>query len=332
MLFRSLWAGVHFAGLEEGAKALAEWGLGSQALLNQGQDLVAGQGVTAARAVTEDSPDWRAFAALSGGFSRYNTGSHIDLSGGSLLAGLARGFEGELGRLTLGVFFEAGSGNFSTYNSFDSAASVEAEGNSFFYGGGILARLDSPKIGPGHIYAEVSGRIGQVSSDFASDDLRDTLGRKAEYDDAVSMYYGAHAALGYLWQLNEAFTLDVYGKYLWTRQEEKDLTLSTGDPIHLDAIDSHRVRGGMRLAYVADERVKPYIGAALEHEFAGEARATAYGRAIDSPSLVGSTVMGELGFSLVPVPGVPLSVDFGMQAYAGMREGVTGSVLVKFEF
>jgi hypothetical protein len=42
--------------------------------------------------------------------------------------------------------------------------------------------------------------------------------------------------------------------------------------------------------------------------------------------------MGELGLTLKPSPTRPLSFDLGVQGYTGRREGVTGSVRMKWEF
>jgi hypothetical protein len=44
------------------------------------------------------------------------------------------------------------------------------------------------------------------------------------------------------------------------------------------------------------------------------------------------TGMGELGLSLKPSQNLPLSFDLGVQGYTGNREGVTGSLQVKWEF
>jgi len=78
--------------------------------------------------------------------------------------------------------------------------------------------------------------------------------------------------------------------------------------------------------------VSPYIGAAYEHEFDGKARATTNGVKIDAPKLTGGTGIGELGLTLKPGKNLPLSFDLGVQGYVGKREGVTGSLQIKFEF
>ncbi len=74
------------------------------------------------------------------------------------------------------------------------------------------------------------------------------------------------------------------------------------------------------------------MGAAYEHEFDGKAKATTNGYSIDAPSLRGGTVVGEAGLALKPSRTLPLSLDLGVQGYAGKREGVTGSLRVGFEF
>jgi outer membrane autotransporter protein len=161
--------------------------------------------------------------------------------------------------------------------------------------------------------------------------LRDTQGRSADYDSS-SAYYGFHAGAGYVWNLTEAASLDVYGKYFRTRQEGDSVTLSTGDPVKFEDAESSRLRLGGRFAYAVNEYVSPYLGAAWEREFDGRARASTNGFDLDAPSLRGDTGIGELGLTLKPSPTLPLSCDLGLQGYAGKREGVTGTLQARFEF
>jgi outer membrane autotransporter protein len=173
--------------------------------------------------------------------------------------------------------------------------------------------------------------MGRVESEFSSSDLRDTNGRKADYD-SESLYYGLHFGAGYVWNITDAASLDLYGKYFWTRQEGDSVKLSTGEPVHFDAVDSHRIRAGGRFAYAVNEYFSPYVGAAYEHEFDGKARATTDSFRIDAPTLEGSTGIGEFGLSFRPTASIPLSIDLGVQGYTGQREGVTGSLHLKLEF
>lgn len=314
-------------------KALSEGALGAFALTLQGSDLVAGQGMQSARRALEQANNYGfvGFGTVSGASMRYNTGSHVDVQSLSLMTGLAWGGEFTSGRLTVGAFFEYGNGSYNTHNSFDNAASVDGNGNSYYLGGGILGRFDFAATGPGHFYAEASGRIGNLHNNYDNSDLRDAFGRQAEYETDTP-YYGAHFGAGYIWDITDKASLDIYGKYFWTRQESNGVTLSTGENVEFDVIDSHRLRLGGTLSYTINEYVSPYIGAAWEHEFNGKVYATTNGYDIDQPDLTGSTGIGELGFSLTPSASVPLTIDLGVQGYIGKREGVSGALQIKYEF
>ena len=319
----------------EQSKALSEGFISGLGLVTQGADLIAGQGmasaVRAARAGTSGGYGLAGFGTLSGGSLRYNTGSHVDMHSLSLLTGLSFGLDLAPGRLTLGAFFEYGNGSYDTYNSFSTAASVHGDGDIYHLGGGILGRMDFSEAGPGHFYAEASGRAGGVHNEYSSSDLRDAQGRKADYDSS-SAYYGFHLGAGYLWNVTDAASLDLYGKYFWTRQEGDSVTLSTGESLRFKDADSSRLRLGGRFAYALNEYVSPYAGAAWEHEFDGRARATTNGFSIDAPSLRGDTGIGELGLTLTPSASLPLYFDLGVQGYAGKREGVSGSLQARLEF
>ena len=310
-------------------KAVAESLIAPLALVNQGGDLVAGEGMRAAmNADLLPGSRMSAYLAASGGWSRYNSGSHVDVSGASIIAGLAWKPELSNGRITFGPFFEAGWGSYNTDNSFSNAADVEGDGTTEYYGGGLLGRYDASCGG----YVEASFRIGGVRNDYDSDDLRDPLtGRKADYDKTRT-YYGAHAGIGYVWSINEQAALDMYAKYFWTHQEGFSTDVGE-DPYTFDDADSHRLRGGARFSYAINEQIVPYIGAAYEHEFDGKIKASTHGvYKVDRPDLEGGTGMGELGLTIKPEADSGFSMDLGVQGYVGVREGVTGSLRLKYEF
>ena len=316
------------------AESLSEGFLAGIGLLNQGADLMAGAGmrtaVNAARLPT-GGYGLGIFGTLSGGQSRYNTGSYADVSGISLMTGVSKRINARPGNLTLGAFFEYGDGSYDTYNSFSDAAAVRGNGDIYHLGGGILGRMDFNDNGPGAFYMEGGLRAGGVHNDYKSGDLRDSLDRAAAYDSS-SAYYGAYAGLGYIWNLTDKAALDLYGKYFWTRQEGDTVRLSTGDPVTFDNVNSHRTRLGARFSYAVNESVSPYVGAAYEHEFDGKARATTNGYAIKAPSLRGGAGIGELGLTLKPSKDLPLSIDLGAQGYVGTRQGVSGTLHLRYEF
>ena len=315
------------------AKALSEGFLSGVALVNQGADLIAGKGIgQALNSAGQKGYGLGSFAAVSGGWSKYNTGSHVDMSSLNLIAGLSFGADLPPGRLTLGAFFEWGNGSYNTYNSFSRTPDVNGDGTAYYIGGGILGRMDFIDTGPGNFYTEASFRAGGLHNDYRTSDLRDAMGNSARGYDSFSAYYGIHAGLGYVWRFTEQASLDLHAKYFWTRQQGDKVTLATDDPVKFKDMDSHRLRLGARFSYVINEHVSPYIGAAYEHEFDGRQRATTYGYPIDEPSLRGGTGIGELGLTLKPSKTLPLSFDLGVQGYVGKREGVTGSLQVCFEF
>ena len=308
-----LLASVESVNVREESKILSEGFLAGSILLNQTGDMIA-QRTEQARC--------GAFFDITFGDSRYNTGSHVDMKGFSLLTGLTCCVNTTNGKMTYGAFFEYGNGN-------DTGLYVTgARGNSdvYHYGGGVLGRLNLRNS----VYAEGSFRAGGVDNGFTSN-LLDGAGNAAGYDSS-SAYIGTHLGLGRKLKLSSRNTLDLYSKYFWTHQNGDRVTLSTNDPVKFAGIDSHRMRLGGRSNYVVNRRLSTYLGAAWEHEFAGTARATTYGYAIDSPSLRGSTGIGELGVSVKPQRALPLAFDFGVQGYLGKREGVAGSAQVRWAF
>ncbi len=313
-------------------KALSEGRLAGLAFVGQGADLIIGPGMYSALLATQRQGAGLApFAVAGGGHSRYNTGSRVDVDGFSMMAGLAwrAPLAPKSGAFLAGGFFEAGWGNYDAYNSFSSLPTVEGEGNTNYYGGGLMARYEAP-FGA---YADASLRAGQVRVDFSSDDILNGAGKNTDYDSG-SAYYGASAGLGYIWKMNEKASLDFSTRYIWTHQNSDSVSIS-GDRIRFKAADSQRWRSGARFVYAANENVSPYAGAYFDHEFDGGARATANGLSIKEPDLRGDTASGELGLTLTPFTGgalAGLSFDLGLQGYVGVREGVTGSLRLKWDF
>jgi outer membrane autotransporter protein len=339
----NLYAKVTSIGDNPQLKSLLEGQTASAAFLGQGAELVAGPGIYNALAAAQSAgAGVFFFGTMSGGASRYNSGSHVDVEGFSLMTGFGWNFaldEGKNGNLLVAPFFEAGWGSYDSYNSFRDFASVKGDGDINSYGGGVLARYDTPPIGPGKMYVDGSFRVGRLKTDFYSADIRNpSTGENADYETDAP-YYGAHIGLGYLWNIGQAdntpLTLDLYTKYFWTLQEGDSVTMA-GESYKFDDINSHRWRTGARLSYNAGldsgAVLTPYIGAAFDYEFGSEAKGTVNGRSLDSPSIKGGTGLGELGLAFKPSADKGMSIDLGVQGYTGKREGVTGSFLVKVEF
>ena len=273
---------------------------------------------------------WLPFAYMKGGSMRYNTGSHIDMNSLSLIAGIGRGVRADSGLFIVGGFFEYGTGAYRTHNSFASR-SFDGDGNAWYMGAGLLASMDFNNTGPGHFYLEGSGHMGSLHNYYNNDDLRGLDGRSASFETDTP-YYAVHLGLGYIWDIDDESTLDLYGRYFWARIDGTEETLTTGDPIVFDDAVSVRTRLGAKYSRKVNEHLNAYIGAAWEHEFAGDSDSRAYGHDLASPSLRGDSARGELGIELVPSKELPLTVNFGVQGWLGQKEGVTGSCFVQYAF
>ncbi|MDR1994802.1 autotransporter outer membrane beta-barrel domain-containing protein [Azonexus sp.] len=271
----------------------------------------------------------RSFVLGEAASTRYDTGSHVDVDGGSIMAGVSWTNAISSGTMMLGGFFEAGWGSYDTFNGFSSAPSVKGSGDTKYYGVGIFGRHDFNSNGPGNAYTEGSLRIGHVDTDFDTADLGGS--GKVKYDSG-STYYGLHLGAGYLWKVRDNATVDLSAKYMWTRMGSDSVTLNTGDPVKFKAAGSHRIRAGGRFTFEATEVVSPYFGAYYDYEFDGKARGSSYGFGIDAPSLKGGTGIGEFGLTIKPCKSRPLYLDLGIQGYLGTREGVTGSFQLRYQF
>ena len=325
----SLLATVTTQTVNEQTKALSTGFLGGGlALTSQGSNLIDWRGINEAVSAawrTGDSGSGSGiFAAFSAGTARYDVGSRMDLSNVALMAGLAWGEFFNPTRLTFGTFFEYGGGSYHAYDSFADSAPVTGNGDAHYIGGGFLGRMDS-KAGRGNFYTEASFRVGVANNEYVGANMGPYAGRGVSYDSS-SAYFGLHFGTGYLWNINDKTSLDMFGKHFWTRQQGDSVTLSTGDPVKFDNADSHRLRTGGRLSFAANEIVETYAGAAYEYEHSGDMRASTSGYDMDAPSLRGGTFVGEFGLTLKLFKTRPLFFDLGMRSYGGKSSGVMGSI------
>ena len=330
-------------------KAFSEGRAASLGFLNQGADLIANAGIRAARSSVAEGGNnpWQMnlmpFFVIDGSSNRYKTGSHADVDGFNMAVGLATGFElADKHPVTLGAFFEYGRGTYDTYNSFANYASVHGDGDTHYTGGGVLGRIDFAGTGLGLVnkldagqadglYAEASFRAGHLDTDFDTDDLLGEFGEGSDYDSGAD-YYGLHGGVGYVMNFDERNSVDVYGRYFWTRVDSETVDVGR-DRLHFDEADSSRLRIGTRYTMIYNQQLKPYVGIAYDHEFDGEVAARAYGFKLDKPSLEGDTGIVEAGISMKPVSTIDaLSVDVTGQGFIGRREGGGGGLKIKYQF
>ncbi len=330
-------------------KAFSEGRAASLGFLNQGADLIANAGIRSAKSSVAEGGNnpWQMnlmpFFVIDGSSNRYKTGSHADVDGFNMAVGLATGFElADKHPVTLGAFFEYGRGTYDTYNSFANYASVHGDGDTHYTGGGVLGRIDFAGTGLGLVnkldagqadglYAEASFRAGHIDTDFDTDDVLGEFGQGSDYDSGAD-YYGLHGGVGYVMNFDERNSVDVYGRYFWTKIDSETVDVGR-DRLHFDEADSSRLRIGTRYTMIYNQQLKPYVGIAYDHEFDGEVAARAYGLKLDKPSLEGDTGIVEAGISMKPVSTIDaLSVDVTGQGFIGRREGGGGGLKIKYQF
>ncbi len=317
-------------GTIQGAKVTTQAHLGGISMLNRGGDLVVSDGISSLESSLSghDAGGWSGLAVFTGaraGHDRAKTGSHIDTTGVSFLAGLGVKNSSGVGSLHLGTFFEAGYGDYDT-SPFDSGGDVpsKGKGDTSYFGGGLMARYALQN----GLYADGSARIGRSKNNLTSSGLTDESGREGRYN-LSDTYYGAHFGLGYLWDLAACSRLDLSARYFWSHTGSNSFAFND-DPLFLDSVNSHRLRAGARYSHAITEFASPYVGAFYEYEFDGKSNGTAYNIIrLPESSLKGSTGVGELGMTCRVSRA---TVDFGVQGYVGRRQGVSGVMRVGMTF
>ena len=290
------------------------------AFVNQGTDLIADSLDTLSR---DGKYGVKTFAAVHGNRSKYDVNSDLKINGWSTIVGVGAENEHHGGDFSWGVFYENGSGNYRTFNSFNNEY-FRGDGSLVYNGGGIAARYENAH----GVYTEGSLRAGMLKSDMdnALSDGENKYGYSSE-----SEYYGAHIGIGQIIPLSESSDLDVYGKFFHTYTEGDSFKVDT-DEFEFDSINSDRLRVGARLTTNKENKFSTYYGLAYEYEFNGDAEMRAAGMNAPTQSLQGSSYMAEVGFNYQPTPESPWSFDLNMRGYAGEREGATFNVQATYTF
>ena len=306
----------------------------SAALMDEGADFVAGEGIDRALQASQCLPGEpcgaKAFVAVNGGYSTYKAGTTFDMSYGNMLAGIARQCKiGPVGYLA-GVFFETGLSRFHSEYEPDDSRSIDSEGHDYYYGVGALAKVFLNRDLLKGLYAEGSIRYGLMMGDWQSHDIQSD-GQTADWDGRAP-YLTAHGGLGYMWDVTDNVTADVYAKYFWGHLWGDDGTIC-GQQFEFDDIYSSRVRTGARLNFKKDETFSWYLGGAWEHQFDAKSTGSIYRYDVPPTDLRGNTAIAEAGVFFKPAADSDFSFILGTTGYFGeKREGVTGHLQVRYDF
>lgn len=300
-------------------KSLVETREAQSAFLNRGADLLITQGFEQAdMAAQTDKRNWSPFFASQAGNNRYNTGSHVENSGWSSILGMSKAY----GSWLAGVAVEYGNGDYDSYMS-----SMHGKGDTKYTGVALFAR----KAAVRGLYYEGSIRGGQSKADYTSSDFTGYKGTAVHYN-TDSNYWGAHLGIGKVIPVSRTDDLDVSLRYLYSHSGSDNVQLSTGENYAFDAVNSHRLRTGLRWTRRFNDANAMYAGMAYQYEFNGDARASYKGFGLASPSLKGSSGMLELGYRVKPSEDLPLTIDFNVTGWTGVQRGVTGQVGFTYNF
>ena len=296
--------------------------LASFSFINQGNDLLIGEGIASAMDATAITLfEWTFFGLISGVYSEYDAGvgdstGLTTFGGPAFMFGVAKAIpirtDNLLSSVLLGAYFETGIGFIDS--EIDTIfGSVNTSGNANYYGLGGLIRYT---IYNG-FYSENFFRVGLLDNKMST--------QNADYGvehDFSSIYFGAGMNLGYEVDLfNSRDMLDIYTRYTWAHLVEGEGSID-GQNYKFNTINSHQVSIGLRYNFIEASMFSPHLGVRVKHEFAAKSVAKINeDYETVSRSLEGFTWLGEVGVRVTPKETLPLTMALNLGGHTGVIEG-----------
>jgi hypothetical protein len=317
---------------KEETKNIAEASLTNTIVINNSADLIANIDYKQISVNTINASQFANFSNISMGTGKYKTGSYIKMNSYNFILGLGTrfnyDFDKSIKEYVIGFFVEGGYGKFKSHlNNGDTG-----DGITKSFGIGIANNVEFKN----NIWTEFSLRFGKSLTDYEGDkiyiiDVNNNL--VLNKYNSNSIYVGGLIGVGYKFENNYS----IYGKYFLTQTTSENLTLPTGQKIEFDKVFSNRVRVGGKYTIEIENKDKDkkqkdkyYIGLYYEYDFAGDMRVKIDGDAVATPSIKGGTAVIEGGFEY----NYNDNLSFGIKGdgYSGIREGVSGGVIIKYVF
>jgi hypothetical protein len=303
-------------------KSFLSANLSRMAFINQGSDLVVGQGLASVRESIQNGR--RLFVALQTGSNHYNIDSYIDLEGESLLMGGSWSVGASDSQVTLGAFFESGWADYEVENALTPLSIVKGRGETHYQGGGLLAYWDQNPSAEKGLYAEASVRLGRADLSYQ------TVASPSDFDyDVKATYWTSHVGMGYRYAFNDTNNVDLYTKYFYSHQDSDDFMIDQNS-VKMNSIKSKRWRTGLSYrhrGFTPEGCVFDWQTAlAYEYEFDGKAEGSVDGYRIHDSELEGSSGIGEVSITFMPSEDSGTRVRASIQGFVGTREGYIGQI------
>ncbi|MBO7370072.1 MAG: autotransporter outer membrane beta-barrel domain-containing protein, partial [Campylobacter sp.] len=264
----------------------------------------------------ENSGEAVVFVNVIGSDKRFKTGSHVDSKGFSISSGIVGNDYYNSGTLMTGLFVEYGKAKYESVLD----KGLVGEGKTEFIGGGGFGKFKFIN----NFYTEASARIGKLK----------TKAEKGLYDEykLSNTYYGAHFGLGKVFDITSSNELDIYAKYFYSHIAGEEIELR-GVNVNLGSVTSSKFKAGFKDTMKFSDTSSLYAGLAYQYEAKGDAKGSlsAFNQSanIASPSLKGSTGIGEIGYTYETNS---IKFDIGAKGYAGKERGYSGNLGVTFKF
>ncbi len=260
------------------------------------------------------------FASARAGRYSYDTNTRLETN---IVSGLV-GFSAAVGSSNVGAFLEMGHASYdSRLNS--ALGAVRGEGTQNYAGVGVFVDYGLPVEG-WRLTGYVKG--GSLANDFNAV----IAGLDAGYDKS-SAYWGAHLGTHYDIDM-PGLTTRVFFSYFYDGRESESYDIGgtaeiEGAHVEYDALNAHRVQAGGIFEFKMSERLRPYLGLTFEQILSAKAEGTATDSAgtlaLKSSDLEGSTGILSAGWTYMNETG-SFSCEFGLNGYAGTRNGVSGQI------
>ena len=316
--------------ITEQSKSLTETRAATATFLNSGIDFFASTGITnavseAAAEAFGDTGEAKAvrggifapFAAMGGSGVRAQSGSYVDTRGWNFNVGFARALKNKNGIMVFGPIAEYGRGNYTSHLD----DGTRGDGDANFFGVGAFLRQNNTD----GLWYEGSIRGGRMNSDY-----RGNLNSLDVTYDTDSNYFATHLGVGKVKKVSEKGNLDLYTKLFYAHQRGSETDLSTGEHFEFGAVNSVRWRVGGKYSHHISKTRSMYAGLAYEYEFKGEATAYYQDLSTPSPSIKGGSGLLELGYRMKPGAKSPITLDFGLNLWAGKKRGFSGALSVSW--